>query len=100
MTRTRLTPNSTWKRAGAPAVAGPARDGRRGCWPTENCVEWESLDSEAGQLTHYLDHGFVSVPSAQAYAIELIAPEGEWTSARARLWDKLLPSFSPARLPA
>jgi hypothetical protein len=73
---------------------------RRVAYRGYNCAEWEFLDSDQGQLTHYLDHGFIPVPGAQAYSIELVAPAGEWASVRARLWDELLASFSPARLRA
>jgi hypothetical protein len=61
-----------------------------------NSADWEFTDSENGRLTHFLDHGFISAPGAQAYAIELVAPAASWNSIEARLWGELLTSFTPA----
>ena len=73
---------------------------RRVAYRGYDCAEWEFLDPRPGRARRNSDHGFISVPGAQAYAIELVAPEWEWAPARARLWDELLASFRPARLPA
>jgi hypothetical protein len=86
---------SAWKAETDPAylLFGIHRVSYRGY----NSANWEFTDSENGRLTHFLDHGFISAPGAQAYSIELIAPASQWNSIQASLWGELLASFTPAR---
>lgn len=65
-----------------------------------NSADWEFINLYQGRPTHVLDHGFIAVPGALAYAIEISAPADGFNALRAQVWTELLASFSPARLPA
>jgi len=63
-------------------------------------ADWEFINLYRGRVTHVLDHGFIAVPGALAYAIEISAPADGFDSFRAQVWTELLASFTPARVPS
>jgi len=65
-----------------------------------NSADWEFINLFRGRLTHVLDHGFIAVPGALAYAIEISAPGDGFDGLRAQVWTELLASFTPARVPS
>jgi hypothetical protein len=85
---------SAWKAETDPAYLLVAI--KRVSYRGYNSANWEFTDPENGRPTHFLDHGFISAPGAQAYSIELIAPASQWNSIQASLWGELLASFTPA----
>jgi hypothetical protein len=51
-------------------------------------------DNSAGQPIESIDRAFI-VDSGATYAIELIAPTGQYDSAYSSLWPKILDTFEP-----
>jgi hypothetical protein len=61
-----------------------------------NTADWEFTNTYQGRLTHVLDRGFIVRPGRLGYAIELYGPDTGWSAVRARIWEGLLQTFTPA----